>query len=347
MSTQPDANALFNKGRELYVRKEFEEALKTWRTAQKQFEDEGKKRESGIVEAEIGKVLLATGKKKEALVSCTKAVRILREVNDPPTLRAALLIMGQILEKLDYLEEANRAYIQAFDIPDPSKDPQSRITLLTKVGHSLARVGDYRASVIRFEEAVRLSMNLDDIMLRGETLAGYAKILQHLDEHEKAEEAFTTLIRHWDTAGKPNQSAYAYLGLASTYLSEGYLDKAHATIQQAQSVFTSSKDQTGLALSEYHQTRLILQREQPEEALSHGETALKHFEKEKNYLAYAETALVVAQILERLVQDVRALRLFDKAIERSDSLDTDGHKLHPERIEGRRVQNREDCVYRS
>jgi tetratricopeptide (TPR) repeat protein len=286
-----------------------------WKKALEIFRRDGNKREIGIVSSEIGKALLVLGQKKEALVSCTQAVRILREIDDPPALRSALLTMARVLEEQAYLEEANRAYIQALDISDAKSDPKSQIRLLMRVGNSLARVGNYRESAQRFEKAVQLSANIDEIALRGETLAGYAKILQHLEEHDKAEEILTALIRLWDTTGKPEHSAYAYLGLASTYLAECYLDKAFATIQQAQSLFTSSKDQTGLALSEYHQARLILQRGNPEDALAHGEAALKHFEKEKNYLAYAETALVVAQILERLVQDVRALRLFDKAIE--------------------------------
>ncbi|MHA2405724.1 MAG: tetratricopeptide repeat protein, partial [Candidatus Hermodarchaeia archaeon] len=315
MSTPPDAKVLFDTGRKLYAKKEFKEALKTWKEVQKLFQSEGKKRELGIVSTEIGKALLALGQRKEALVNCTQAVRILREIDDPPALRSALLTMGRVLEEQAYLEEANRAYIQALDIPDAKSDREMQIRLLMRVGNSLARVGNYRESAHRFENAMQLSKDVEDSVLRGETLAGYAKILQHLDEHDKAEEILTSLIRFWDMAGKPEHSAYAYLGLASTYLAEGYLDKAFATIQQAQSLFTNSKDQTGLALSEYHQARLILQRGQPEEALAHGEAALKHFEKEKNYLAYAETALVVAQILEQLVQDVRALRLFDKAIE--------------------------------
>ena len=117
MSTQPDADALFNTGRKCYVKKEFNEALKAWNAALMQYQAAGKKRESGVVSHEIGKALLALGQKKEALVSCTQAVRILREINDPPALRTALLTMGRVLEELSYFEEANRANIQALDIP--------------------------------------------------------------------------------------------------------------------------------------------------------------------------------------------------------------------------------------
>ncbi|MFX1318101.1 MAG: tetratricopeptide repeat protein [Promethearchaeota archaeon] len=315
MSAEPDANSLFEVGREYYSKKAYKEALKAWKAALEQYQKEGKKRESGIVSAEIGKTLLALGQKKEALVSCTQAVRILREVNDPPVLRAALLVMGHVMDELGYVEESNRAFIQAVEIPEGVEDTRFQINLLIRIGNSLARVGNYRDSANRFEEAIRLSSKVEDVELRGETLAGYARILQYLDEHDQAEEILTQLIRLWDASSKPELSAYAYLGLASSYLSEGYQDKAYATIQQAQSLFTSTSDQTGMALSEYHQARLFLQSGKPEEALAHGERALKHFEKEKNYLAYAETAIIVAQILGRLVQDVRALRLFDKAIE--------------------------------
>jgi len=315
VSAEPDANSLFKVGREYYSKRAFKEALKVWKAALEQYQKEGKKRESGIVGAEIGKALLALGQKKEALVSCTQAVRILREQNDPKALRAALLIMGHVMDELGYIEEANRAFIQAIEIPEGVEDTRSQIILLKRIGKSLARVGNYRDSATRFEEAIRLSSKVEEVELRGETLADYARILQYLDEHDKAEEILTQLIHLWDASGKPVLSAYANLGLASSYLSEGYMDKAHAIIQRAQSVFMSSSDQTGMALCEYHQARLLLQSGQPEEALAHGEKALKHFEKERNYLAYAETAIVIAQVLGRLVQDVRALRLFDKAIE--------------------------------
>ena len=315
MSTPQTADDLYNKGREFFARSEYREALKAWKAAQSQYQAQGQKRETGIVGSEIGKALSALGQKKEALVSCTQAVRILREVNDPSALRAALLTMGQVMEELDYFEEANRAYSQALEIQVGEVDTQKQLSLLVKVGKGLARVGNYRDGANRFEKAVKLLDKTEDPVFRGDVLGGYAQILQQLDEHSKAEDVLAQLIRQWDAAGEPVLSAYTYLGLASSYLAQGYLNKAYATIQQAQSVFSTASDKMGLALCEYHRARLILRQGQPEEALPQAESALKYFEKQKNYLAYAECALVVAQILERLVQDVRALRLFDKAVE--------------------------------
>ncbi len=87
MSTPSDADVLFNTGREFYSKKEFKEALNAWKAAQELYQKEGKKREVGISSSNIGKALMSLGQKKEALVSCTQAVRLLREVNDPPALR--------------------------------------------------------------------------------------------------------------------------------------------------------------------------------------------------------------------------------------------------------------------
>jgi tetratricopeptide (TPR) repeat protein len=314
VSVEPNANALFNIGREHYSNKAYKEALNAWKAALNQFQKEGKKRESGIVSTEIGKALIAIGQKKEALVSSTQAVRILREVNDPQALRSALVAMAVIMEELEYFEESNRAYIQALQIPPRDGSIFSQIMLLNKVANGLARVGNYRESAVHYKQSIKLLDKIDDIDLRGDTLANYARILQQLDEHTEAEEILTKLIRLWESGGKPQLSAYTYLGLASTYLAKGYFNKAYATIEQAYSVFNTSADKTGLALCEYHRARLILQSGKPEEALPHGEVALKYFEAQKNYPAFAESALVVAQILGRLVQDVRALRLFDKAI---------------------------------
>ncbi len=315
MSSQPDADSLLEIGRTYYAKKAYSEALKAWQAAQAEYKKVGRKREVGITSAEMARAQMALNRKKEALVSCTQAVRILREVNDFVALREALLTMGQVMEDLGYFEEATRALNQAAEIQVPGEESRARVVLLIDISRALVRVGKNRESQAKLAEAVAITTHLDDQELQGETLAEYARILQLLYEYDKAETTLHQLIQLWDKAGQAELSAHAHLGLASNFLAKGYFDEAEKHIQQAKSVFSSSADRMGLALTEYHTARVLLKRGQPEPALPHGETALQFFEKEKNLVAYAESAIVVAQILEQLVQDVRSLRLFDKAIE--------------------------------
>ncbi len=315
MSSQPDADSLLEMGRTYYAKKAYSEALKVWQTAQAEYKKVGRKREVGIISAEMARAQMALNRKKEALVNCTQAVRILREVNDSVALREALLTMGQVMEDLGYIEEAIRALNQAAEIQVPGEESRARIGLLIDISRALVRVGKTRESQVKITEAVAITTHLDDLELQGETLAEYARILQLLHEYDKAETTLRQLIQLWDKAGHAELSAHAHLGLASNFLAKGYFDEAEKHIQQARSVFSSSTDKMGLALTEYHTARVLLKRGQAEQALSHGETALQFFEKEKDLVAYAECAIVVAEILEQLVQDVRSLRLFDRAIE--------------------------------
>ena len=314
MSSDPKAQTLVSSARKHYSEKAYGKALEDWNKALEIYKEQGKKHEAGIISIDISRALKALGQNKEALVSCTQAVRLLRDVNDPPVLREALLTMSRIMENLGYQEEAAKAYNQALDISISGEDLRKRVLLLHEVGNSLARVGNYRESAMRFAEAFQLAEKIQDTALYGETLAEYARILQALHEHKKARAILTTLIQLGDTAEKVDLSAHASLGLASVYLAEGYLDKAEAEIKKAKTTFANTSDKVGLVLCDFHQARVLLQRAKPEAALPLAESALNYFQKHHNALAYAESALVVAQILEQLVQDVRALRLFDRAI---------------------------------
>ncbi len=315
MSTQPDANALLVTGRKYFAKKSYKEALEAWKAAQNQYQKTGQKREFGVTSIEIAKALIALGREKEALVSCTQAVRILREVNDRQALREALLIMGHLLDKLGFLEEGIRALNQAVEIQISGEDALHRISIITDIARMLMRGGKYHESSARFVEALKIVDQIDNSELRGEILAEYAQSLQYEEEHDKAERVLKELITLWNTPEKHELRGYAHLGLASTYIAKGLLEKAEIGIQQAQNIFLKTSDAMGSALTEYHSARLLLEQGKPEQALPHGEAALNAFQEQKNQLAYAEAALVVAQILVSLVQDVRALRLFDKANE--------------------------------
>jgi tetratricopeptide (TPR) repeat protein len=243
--------------------------------------------------------------------------------------------MGKVMEDLGYLEEATRALNQVAEIHVAREDPRDRVVLLIDVSRALTRMGKTRESQAQLAEAVTITEHLDDQELRGEILAEYARILQLLQEYDEAETTLHQLIQLCDKAGHVELGAHAHLGLASNFLAKAYFDEAEKHIQQARSVFSSIRDETGFVLTEYHTARVLLERGQPEQALPHGEKALKFFEKEKNLVAYAESAIVVAQILEQLVQDVRSLRLFDSAIEIFSRLGEQARSLQTRILKGK------------
>ncbi|MFX0168071.1 MAG: CHAT domain-containing protein [Candidatus Hodarchaeota archaeon] len=315
MSTPPKGDELFNSGLRYFKEKKPEKALQEWNLALNIYKEEGEKRKTGIVSTYIARALHELGRYKEALVSSTQAVRILREQTDPAALKQSLITMGRTMQSFGYLEEATQALEQAAEISSPSEDRRHRVILLTEISQALARAGRYRESATRLTEALGITKDLGDQQLHGDTLAEYARILQQLEEPDKAEKVFLQLIQLWKQIGNPELGAYAQLGLASTYLAKDLFDQAEACIQRAEAFFLKSADAMGTALTKYHKARILLQRGQPETALPLGEAALQYFQSQQNLLAYAETAIVVAQILEHLVQDIRSLRLFDKAIE--------------------------------
>ena len=315
MSTPSKGDELFNTGLRYFKEREFEKALEVWNLALKSFKEEGEKRKTGILNTYIAKALHELGRHKEALVSSTQAVRILREQPDLDARKQALITMARVMQSFGYLDEAIQAYKQAAEIAVPGEDKRRNLTLLTEAGKALAKVGRYRESSTNLIQALKITQELRDPQLHGDTLAQYARVLQHLEKYDTAEKVFLQLIPLWEKAGKPELGAYAQLGLVSTYLAKDMMEQADATIQQAEAFFVETKDAMGTALTNYHKARILLQKNQSEAALPLGEAALQYFQSQKNPLAYAETAIVVAQILEHLVQDVRSLRLFDKAIE--------------------------------
>ena len=315
MSTPLNGDELFSIGLRHFEVKAFEKALEAFQLALKTFKDEGEKRKVGIINTYIAQALHALGRHKEALVSSTQAVRILRDQQDLEALKQALITMARVMESFGYLEEAIQAYKQATEISFSGEDNKLNVTLLTEAGKAQAKVGRLRESATYLIQASKITQELRDPQLHGDTLAEYAKILQQLKEYNTAEKVFLQLIKLWDKANKPELGAFAQLGLASTYLGKNMIDQAEATVQQAESFFVKAKNSMGIAYTNYHKARILLEKGQPEAALPLAEAALQYFQTQQNRIAQAETAIIVAQILGFLVQDVRALRLFDKAIE--------------------------------
>jgi len=310
-----NADALFAQGNKYYSEKAYGRAVKAWKSALELYKQMGKKREVGILSCNIGIALRALGRYREALVSCTQAVRILREVNDPEELSRALESMGIVLSTLGYFAEAARAFDQAAEMHRRIGQLREQIELLLKAGEALERTGELEQSRSRYEEAVELAGQLKEIGLQINAQSAYARILQQLEDYDTAEKAFQELVQLYGRTGDRIMSANALLGLASTYIARGQLDSAEAIIPQAQEVLRDTDDAISKAVLRYHQARLLLGRGCPQEALQLAEQAFNVFKNQKELQAAARCSLLIGQILERLERGSQALRYYGQAME--------------------------------
>lgn len=315
VSSQPEADALLAAGVRYYAEKAYDKALETWKTAQKLYEKVGKKRELGLVSSYMARALTALERHKDALISCTQAVRLLREVDELAELQRALVTMGRALESLGHVEEATRAFEQAVDVHPREEHATERVGLLLEVGTALERAGHFNRSLSRYADAAKAAETAGDRDLQADALAAHARILQQLGNHQQATSVLQELSKLLDKAGKPILSAHALLGLASSLIAQELVDKAEDMINKALAIFAKSRDTSGELVAEYHLTRILLFRGLPTEALSHADRVLKEFEHEGDIIGQAQSALLVADISVRLGNEQRALQLYDRAIE--------------------------------
>jgi tetratricopeptide (TPR) repeat protein len=312
-SSQPEADALLAAGVKYYAEKAYERALDSWKTAQDFYEKAGTKRELGIVSSYMGRALAALERHKEALVSCTQAVRLLREVDEPAELQRALVTMGRTLETFGHIEEATRAFEQAAELHPSEEHSTERVGLLLELGSVLERAGHFSRSLSQYNDAAKLAETIGDRDLQADALTARARILQQMGSHQQATSVLQELSRLLSKMGKTALTAHALLGVASSLIAQGLIDKAQDTINDALALFAKSPDTLGELVAEYHLTRILLLRGLPTEALSHAERLLKEFEKERNLIGQAQSSLLVADILVRLGNEQRSLQMYECA----------------------------------
>ncbi|MFX1564202.1 MAG: tetratricopeptide repeat protein, partial [Promethearchaeota archaeon] len=315
MSSQPNVESLFSTGRKHFANKAYAKSLEAWKAAQKLYHQSKQKREEGIVGIYISQALKALGQNKEALVSATQAVRILRDINDPISLRRALVAMAHLLYALDYVEEAGRAFSQAAEKQSEDGPDKEQVQLLMEAGAALARVGRLRQSQLQYAEAIRLAKIIGETELQADALADQAQVLLRLGETQQAHMTFQTLAQLSTKVAKPALRAYAFLGLAEIDLVQGKVHDAETIVRQAQETLHKAGDITGEAMTYYYLGRITFQKDQLKDALKFAERASRTFKQQGKKPWLAKSQLLTAQILKDLDQKREALQLYDQAIE--------------------------------
>jgi tetratricopeptide (TPR) repeat protein len=315
VSEPPEANSLLQSGIGHLHAKQFKQALKLIQEAHELFKSTGKKREQGIASRYIGQTLYALKQNKEALVSATQAIRLLREVDEQEELQKALVIMGRILETLGYIEESSRAFEQAAEIRLPDQDIVYRINLLIEVGQNLRKANHLQRSAKHLSEAVELARGIQNAEKLAEVLGVYTRVLQQQKEYDKAIRIFQELVQVSDKLGDSLLSAHARLGLISPLLAQNRLEEANKLISQIEANTTLLSEPTVRSMIQYHKARILQKKNQLREALPFAEEAHKIFETNDDSQALAQSSLLLAQIHEQLADEVKSQRFYDKAIE--------------------------------
>jgi tetratricopeptide (TPR) repeat protein len=330
-----EADDLFAAGRKLYIEKEFTEALEVLKSAQKLYNQIGGKQEAGIASSYVGRALEALGKHREALVSYSQAVQLLRDSEEFNELKLALVRLGVLLEELNYLKEAAKAFDQAADTHERLGEIKEQQELLLRAGVILERLGQLEASHSRYVKAVEIARTLSDSSLYIDALSSHARILLQLEDFQEAEIVFQKLIQLCSRTGKQIIHAHALLGLASTYISRRQLDRAEDLILQSEERFIASEDDTGAPYIAFHRARIKLHQGQLEDALVYAEQALKTFQDIDNPEGRVQCHLILGQIHEKLEQWKKALSHYDLAIEVLEVLGNQTHSLETRVTKGK------------
>ncbi len=320
MPDQSEADILFASGCKYFFEKDYSKALEVLRASQKLYNQLGKGREVGIIGIYIGQALKAQGKYREALVSCSQAVQLLRDKEELKELTLALITMGSLLEELNHPKEAVKAFDQAAEVYERLGHMKEHLELLLRAGAMLEQLGQLEASHSRYARAVEIVNTLNDVDLRFDALSAYARILQQLDDFQHAEILFQKLIQLCTRTDKPVLRAHALLGLASTHISRGQLDQAENIIRQAEELFNASEDISGEPYVQYHRARIQLQQDQLDDAQGHAELAIKIFTEIEDTLGRVQCHLLLGQIFGRMEEWRKSLQHYDQAIEILDVL---------------------------
>ncbi len=315
MSQPPEANSLLKSGIGHLHAKQFKQALKLIQEAHDLFKISGKKEEQGIANRYLSQTLFALKQNKEALVSATQAVRLLREADAKAELQKALVIMGRILETLGYIEESSRAFEQAAEIRLPELDMISRINLLLEVGQTLKKANHLQKSAKYLSEAVELARGIQNIEKLAEVLGVYTRVLQQQKAYDKAIRVFQELVQVSDKLGDAILSAHARLGLISPFLAQNRTEEAKTLISQIEANTALSSDPTVKSMIQYHKARILQKNNQPREALPLAEQAYKYFLTSDDPEALAQSSLMIAELHLQLGDEAKSQRFFDKAIE--------------------------------
>ncbi len=335
MPDKSEADGLFSAGRKLYIEKEFTKALEALKSAQQLYTQIGEQQDAGVASGHVGLVLEALGKHREALVSYSQAVQLLRDSQEFTELKHALFRLGVLLEKLDYPKEAVKAFDQAADIHERLGEIKEQQELLLRAGVILERLGQLEASHSHFAKVVEISRTLPDSSLYIDALSSYARILLQLEDFQEAEIIFQKLIQLCNRAGEHTIQAHALLGLASTYVSRKQLDRAEDLIQQSEERFFASKDETGIPYIAFHRARINIHRGQLADALAQAEQALKAFQDCDDPVGRVQCHLILGQINEKLEQWKQALSHYDLAIETLEMLGNQTRSLQTRITKGK------------
>lgn len=145
------AQELQDRGVKLFQRKEYEEASRTFRQAQEQYEADGKPDMAAEMQVNAGLVHRALGEQQQALEAMQAALRVFQGMNDRKRMAMVLGNLGGVYVALGDNEQAYNSYRTAADIFDELGEKKLHGETLVAMGALQFKEGKVGAGAASYE----------------------------------------------------------------------------------------------------------------------------------------------------------------------------------------------------
>ncbi|MEM9217028.1 MAG: CHAT domain-containing tetratricopeptide repeat protein [Cyanobacteria bacterium P01_F01_bin.150] len=250
---QTEADALVNRGRELYEAGQIQVAIESWQAALVLHQESN----NCIAEAQthniLGNAFLEANQYEQAVTHQQLAVSKSRQSNDQQSLLTALGDLGNVFLVLNQSERAIEYYEETLAIAKAINDQQAEANTLGHLGTAYLAIGRYEEAIPLHHQYLELAQSLNNRTMEAHAQLNLGSLYQVLGQPWDAIHAYQAGL---DIAHDINHQAFvidAYGNLASVYSAWLYADSMDDSVQYYQLQFEAARrmgdiDAQGFAL---------------------------------------------------------------------------------------------------
>lgn len=205
----------------------------------------------------LGNSARARGAYRQAQRHFQRCVELLGTTGDQATLAVILARLGSTAIMIGQYDEA-RAYLERGMAVVPDNEKLPRLSYLIAQGDLNVRVGHMAEALADFEEALRLSDEMNSLNNRAMLLADKAQALLGLEEYEQAKRLCRQSIERNEEIHNRWGIAYGLLFFGKACLATGALEEALAHFSRGIRTCEASGIQTTLSALLRHRARVYL-----------------------------------------------------------------------------------------
>lgn len=220
------AEANKNKGLNLFMNDEGEEAILYFETALKLFREENLEKDIATVYHNIALVYFELESDSLAFASINKALEYAEANSDTLSLARVHRTLGL---KYTSIAEYNKSIKQlqlAFDNYALLKDEKGMGTMLNSIGINYLRLSDYSNALENYLHSIRLFEKINDDKSLSRSLTNAGIIYEKLGKYDKALEYHNRALELVENAGVTSEQANTLASISNVYSSMGNSDKA-------------------------------------------------------------------------------------------------------------------------